>query len=1346
MLLPVNAPLRALVPSDGNLGTTWTSRSFNDSGWTQGTNGAGYDTGVVNPAEDLVTGLILGSAPIAYWRFEEPSGVTAANLGTLGSVANGTNLGGIALGQAGPQPPAYPGFPADNRAPAFDGVSGRVQVPDNAAFNFGTGPFSLMIWFSPSNAAVRSDLFTYKGPEGDFGVHLASQTPNTISVYHNGFIGTGGNVQDGQWHCFVLTRAGDGTATGYLNGAVIFTGSDAQTMTIAQDLLIGCNHAGSPEFPTYFYSGRLDEVALWNRSLSATEVVQQYQASLDPASMVSYADLIGCNLQAAMFAHNSSAFVRYQFVADNLARMQRLTLYLNYDDGFVAYLNGTLVARRNAPGTVLWNSAATAANPDSSVLQRESLNLTSSIGSLIAGTNVLAIQGLNLSATNADFLIRAELDADLTAGYGDTPRYFTVPSPGSLNGQGTADLGPVISGVGRTPAPPLVLTTNSSITVTARVQMAFAAVTNVTLSWRLMWGATNRLTMFDDGLNGDGAAGDGIYGATIPPGVATNGQMVRWFVQAWDDQGRASRWPLYVAATPSAEYEGAMYDDPSVFSQLQIWHFFIDPASGNFASIDTESGGRGCMSYAGEFYDNVYLELRGNTTAGYPKKSHRIEFNADHPLRHAVPGAEIVKTSLLSETADPAYLRTHLSFWLLDLMGVPSPFHYPVHCRLNGQFWGLWFHNDVIGAEQVGRLGYDPLGALYKAAGTVTPNYSSTGGFEKKTRLWEGREDYDALAAGINESRTLDQRKTFIFDNLNLPEIVNYLATVRWTQEGDDVWANMSLYRDTLGTKEWFIIPFDVNVSWGQLYCGDNSGAYSVVIATNDTYKSHPLYGGSQVQVGGSSAWNRIYDVIVAVPEARQMLLRRERTLAEKFVGPPGTSFSQGVMEQHIASMTNLMWTEMFLDRLKNGWPCSTVGSACGMYCWGQAWPTNADYGVPGLITQFIVPRRTHWWVTHSVTNSTKTIGLSNSFNAGLPTFQSTNAALALVSLEFNPASGNQAEEFVCLTNLSGQILDLSGWQVDGAVNFTFKPGTVVPSNGVIYVSPDVAAFRARTTSPKGGQGLFVVGPYKGQLSARGETLRLFDDTGRGVFTNTYMGNPSPAQQFLRITEIMYNPAPLAGNTNDAQQFEYLELKNISSSVSLDLRGVHFTNGIDFSFTGSAITSLAPGASVLVVKNTNTFEARYGAGFPVAGCYGGNLDNGGERLVLLDASNEQILDFSYNNRWYPLDRWSGLFAGGGERVRRAGRLGPAGQLACQRTGGRIAGRGGPGPGEPGPRLGQRGPDPGGQPAGAGHDRAPQSEPGGGGHRGLVSDRRFSNAAEVSDSGGDGGGGRMLCDR
>lgn len=115
--------------------------------------------------------------------------------------------------------------------------------------------------------------------------------------------------------------------------------------------------------------------------------------------------------------------------------------------------------------------------------------------------------------------------------------------------------------------------------------------------------------------------------------------------------------------------------------------------------------------------------------------------------------------------------------------------------------------------------------------------------------------------------------------------------------------------------------------------------------------------------------------------------------------------------------------------------------------------------------------------------------------------------------------------------------------------------------------------------------------------------------------------------------ELHYHPAKpsasemVAGFAN-ADDFEFIELLN-SGTASYDLTGVQFETGIQFSFTGSAITKLAPGAYLLLVKNRSAFEMRYGFGFPIAGEYSGKLDNSGEHVRAIKANNDVVFDFSY---------------------------------------------------------------------------------------------------------------------
>jgi hypothetical protein len=788
--------------------------------------------------------------------------------------------------------------------------------------------------------------------------------------------------------------------------------------------------------------------------------------------------------------------------------------------------------------------------------------------------------------------------------------YFTTATPGAVNLGGTAVPGPVIEDVTHTPNVPL---DHQDLLVTARVRPSFRAIGGVTMRYRIMFSNELTTAMFDDGAHGDGAAGDGVYGATIPANLSTNGQMIRYFIAATDVTAAASRWPLYTSPTATEQYLGTIVSPTNVTSKLPIFHLFVD--AGQMAGIDSEAGGRLAFFYDGEFYDNIYMELRGNTSAGLNKKAHRLEFLRGHELRHAGPGPRTRKSSLLAEKLDPAYVRQHLCFWFLNSIGVPAPYDYPVRVQMNGAFYQLAFHSDVIGQEQVERLGYDPRGALYKAVGNLVPAFTSTGVFQKlEPDNDTSRTDYLQLANGINESSSVTVRRNTVFDLLDLPQVINHLTGARWCSENDDVWANMSIYRDTFGDGLWRCIPFDMNASWGQLY-----GAGTTLEATVDGSKSHPLYGGAST--GGN--YNRLYDVIVTLPETRQMLLRRQRTVMDRMVQPPGTPATSRILENYIIYMTNQIAPEAALDRAR----------------WGNSdWAPGKTFvaGVDDLLNAFVGPRRSHWYVTHSITNTSRAIGIGNNNNAGIPLSQPSSVSFSVVGVEFNPAGGNQEQEYVVISNTAPIAIDITGWKLEGGIDFTFQPGTVLPSNGVAYVSPNTRQFRARATGPRGGQGLFVLGPYRGQLSARGETILVKNTLGLTVNSNTYTGAPSLAQQFLRITEVMFHPSALPENPTLPDEFEYIELKNISTNTTLNLANVRFVNGVEFNFTGSAVTSLAPGARVLVVRNTIAFAARYGGGLPVAGQFTGNLDNDGERIQLLDASNEEILDFSYDDDWYPI--------------------------------------------------------------------------------------------------------------
>ncbi len=114
--------------------------------------------------------------------------------------------------------------------------------------------------------------------------------------------------------------------------------------------------------------------------------------------------LIGLDIQEQMKGTNASAYLRVPFQIESLDQIDTLKLSLQYDDGFVAYLNGTEVARRNAPSEPTWNSRSSRVRANIEAIEFESFNLTREKGLLVEGENILAIHALNSDPNNVDLL------------------------------------------------------------------------------------------------------------------------------------------------------------------------------------------------------------------------------------------------------------------------------------------------------------------------------------------------------------------------------------------------------------------------------------------------------------------------------------------------------------------------------------------------------------------------------------------------------------------------------------------------------------------------------------------------------------------------------------------------------------------------------------------------------------------------------------------------------------------------------------------------------------------------------------------------------------------------------
>lgn len=927
--------------------------------------------------------------------------------------------------------------------------------------------------------------------------------------------------------------------------------------------------------------------------------------------------LVATSIQSQMHDVNASAYLRIPFTVADPSSLDFLTLRMRYDDGFVAYLNGVQVAARNAPffpEPLTWNSSATTNRADGDSALWETFDISAFAAVLQPGGNVLAIHGLNSHPEDSDFLILPELTG-INVTFGTNAGYFSLPTPGSANGAASTNLGPLITDATHTPNVPL---DSEALLVRAQITPTFHALSNVTLVYRVGFGAEVSLPMADNGFVGDGAAGDGVFAATIPASAANLGQMIRYYVTATDVRTNRSRLPFFdnVLGSPTynaltaPEYFGTIVHVPQT-NNLPIMHWFIQ----NTAAAATEAGTRGAVFFNGQFADNVGITLHGQSSAGFPKKSHNFNLNPGYKMQVFEDGPDVSDFAVGSTWADRTHVRNRVNQETYIMGGVPAHISFPVRIHQNETFYMVANVLEQGDEEYLERIGYDPNGALYKMYNTFT----GAAGNEKKTRRQDptGTDDLQSFYNALVQPDTA-ARITWLWDNINVPNMINFLALKAVGSDHDCCHKNYYYYRDTDRSGEWYALPWDFDLSYGHVWTQNNGNYF------DDTTYTNLFIGVGNNNTQFSIMWND--------PTFRAMWIRRTRTLMDELLQPPGTSASNDVLRARLEYWTDQVRADATLDKVRWGGASWTpVLASHG----GPANPTdsnptnNFEVEVSRVKNFYLQGRRTF-------------LNLPSTMSSyAIPTTPQPNVFVRINAVDYNPPSANQAQEYIELRNTNTFAVDISGWRITGAVDFTFAGGTIIPASSNLYVSPDVRAFRARNTGPRGGQRLQVVGPYEGQLSARGESLALLTPAGATNSTLTYPGTPSLAQQYLRITEIMYHPAPAAGSPFTKDEFEYIELKNIGP-VAIDLTGVHFTNGITFTFTSATRTNIAAGERLILARNLAAFTSRYPNMTNVIGPYVGALDNNGEQVRLDDAVGEKILDFDYNNSWYPMTDGNGL--------------------------------------------------------------------------------------------------------
>ncbi len=241
------------------------------------------------PATNSYEAAAVALGPLAYWPLDETEQVAAMDFVTASS---GNFVGAARLGAPG-------ATPNTGRSVNF-GRAASVVAPHNPAWDVGTGDFTVAAWINPS-AFVQSGIATKGGYDWAKGwlFDFSAVGEGTLRLETSlGIVGGQGTVQTrprvvtlNEWQQVVVSCRGDPAAgpglntTGngwtkiYRNGVQVAAGD------------IGPGNLNNPDLPfalgqisnwAAFFPGRMDEVALFGKALSAEQVADLHAAGFAP--------------------------------------------------------------------------------------------------------------------------------------------------------------------------------------------------------------------------------------------------------------------------------------------------------------------------------------------------------------------------------------------------------------------------------------------------------------------------------------------------------------------------------------------------------------------------------------------------------------------------------------------------------------------------------------------------------------------------------------------------------------------------------------------------------------------------------------------------------------------------------------------------------------------------------------------------------------------------------------------------------------------------------------------------------------------------------------------------------
>ena len=230
------------------------------------------------PSRQPYREAVQASRPWGWWRLGEASGTTLND--ASGNGRTGTTSGSVTRLQGG--------IVAGDTASAFGGGSGCAYI--------GTGvvnptTFSLEAWFKTTSttggwivgSSGVAGVSAYNSSH-DRNIYMTDAGTLVFGTWNSGVVSsitTTGVYNDGVWHHVVATLSSAGQRL-YVDGALVGTNPATTAEPGTRYWKIGCNGIGViwPSYPSsYWFTGTIDEVAVYDQALDAQTVARHFAAA-----------------------------------------------------------------------------------------------------------------------------------------------------------------------------------------------------------------------------------------------------------------------------------------------------------------------------------------------------------------------------------------------------------------------------------------------------------------------------------------------------------------------------------------------------------------------------------------------------------------------------------------------------------------------------------------------------------------------------------------------------------------------------------------------------------------------------------------------------------------------------------------------------------------------------------------------------------------------------------------------------------------------------------------------------------------------------------------------------------